>query len=65
MFYFSDGQYKNKKIFINFCFHKQDFNIETEWNFSATAHGKWPFNGVRDTVKQLQLAYSGHMKTKS
>ena len=34
--YFSDGcagQYKNKKHFLNLCFHKIDFNVDCVWNF--------------------------------
>lgn len=54
--YFSDGsaaQFKNKKNFINICFHNEDFNIDAEWNFFATAHGKGPADGVGGTVKRL------------
>lgn len=56
IYYFSDGsaaQYKNKKNFSNLCFHTQDFGIEAEWHFSATAHGKGPCDGVGGTVKRL------------
>lgn len=56
MYYFSDGsaaQYKNKKNFSNLCFHSQDFGIEAEWHFSATAHGKGACDGVGGTVKRL------------
>ncbi|KAL5476040.1 hypothetical protein EMCRGX_G025942 [Ephydatia muelleri] len=44
--YFSDGasaQYKNKK---NFVFHIKDFNMEAEWHFFATAHGKGGCDGI-------------------
>lgn len=56
IYYFSDGsaaQYKNRKNFTNLCFHKDDFNIEAEWHFSATAHGKGPCDGVGGSVKRL------------
>lgn len=56
IFYYSDGcaaQYKNKKNFINLCYHKQDFGVEAEWHFSATAHGKGPCDGVGGSVKRL------------
>jgi len=38
--YFSDGataQYKNRKNFLNLCFHKEDFDMLAEWHFFATA----------------------------
>lgn len=56
IYYFSDGsaaQYKNRKNFTNLSFHKKDFNIEAEWHFSATAHGKSAYDGVGGTVKRL------------
>ena len=54
IFYFSDGcaeQYKNRKNFINLCHHQQDFNMDTEWIFFATSHGKSPCDGVGGFVK--------------
>lgn len=56
MYYFSDGsaaQYKNKKNFSNLCFHKKDFEVDAEWHFFSTAHGKGPCDGVGGTVKRL------------
>ena len=56
IFYFSDGcaaQYKNRKNFINLCYHKNDFDIEAEWHFFATSHGKGPCDGIGGTVKRL------------
>lgn len=56
IFYFSDGcaaQYKNKKNFINLCYHKADFGIDAEWHFFATSHGKGPSDGLGGTVKRL------------
>jgi len=55
IFYFSDGcaeQYKNRKNFINLCHHKQDFDIDAEWIFFATSHGKSPCDGVGGFVKR-------------
>ena len=55
IFYFSDGcaeQYKNQKNFINLCHHQQDFNMDAEWIFFATSHGKSPCNGVGGFVKR-------------
>lgn len=54
--YFSDGcagQYKNRYNFINICHHKQDFNLDCEWNFFATSHGKSSCDGIGGTVKRL------------
>lgn len=56
LYYFSDGcaaQYKNKKNFSNLCHHLEDFDIEAEWHFFATAHGKGPCDGLGGTVKRL------------
>ena len=57
LYYFSDGsaaQYKNRKNFVNLCYHKEDFGgIEAEWHFYATAHGKGVCDGVGGTVKRL------------
>lgn len=41
IYYISDGagsQYKNFKNFANLMFHKQDFDVDAEWIFTATAH---------------------------
>lgn len=56
IYYFSDGasaQYKNKKNFINVCFHEDDFNVKAEWHFFATSHGKGPCDGLGGTIKRL------------
>ena len=53
--YFTDGcagQYKNKFNFINLCHHSSDFNIDAEWNFFATSHGKGPCDGIGASVKR-------------
>ena len=54
--YFSDGassQYKNYKNMVNLCYHKSDFELDAEWNFFATAHGKSPCDGIGGTIKRL------------
>lgn len=54
--YFSDGcagQYKNRFNFINICHHQKDFNLEAEWNFFATSHGKSACDGIGGTLKRL------------
>ena len=53
--YFSDGcscQYKNKKNFLNLTYHIDDFVIPATWSFSATSHGKGPWDGVAGCVKR-------------
>ena len=52
--YFSKScaeQYKNHKKKINLCHHQQDFNMDAEWIFFATSHGKLPCNGFGGFVK--------------
>jgi hypothetical protein len=54
--YFSDGaaaQYKNRKNFVNLCYHEVDFGVPAQWHFSATSHGKGACDGVGGTVKRL------------
>ena len=53
--YFSDGcagQYKNRFNFINICWHKYDFKLDSEWHFFATSHGKNVCGGIVETVKR-------------
>lgn len=60
-YYFSDGavsQFKNKKNFNNVNYHYEDFNIDCEWNFFATSHGKGPSDGVGGTIKREARAAS-------
>ncbi len=44
---------QNKNNFINLCYHKYDYNLECEWNFFETSHGKSACDGIGDTVKRL------------
>lgn len=56
IFYFSDGsaaQYKNRKNFIDLCYHKTDFKLDAEWHFYATCHGKSACDGIGGTIKRL------------
>ncbi len=58
VYYFSDGaasQYKNRKNFLNLCYHQADFGIPAQWHFSATSHGKGACDG---TVKRLAARVS-------
>ena len=53
--YFSDGcskQYKNKKNFLNLAYHVDDFGVQADWSFSATSHGKGPWDGLAGSVKR-------------
>ena len=40
------------KNFIDLCHHQQDFNMDAEWIFFATSHGKSRCDGVRGFVKR-------------
>ena len=54
--YFTDGsgaQYKNKKKFANLSAHAQDFQLEAEWHFFASCHGKSACDGIGGTIKRL------------
>ena len=56
VYYFSDGaasQYKNRKNFLNLCYHQADFGIPAQWHFSATSHGKGACDGLGGTMKRL------------
>jgi len=56
VYYFSDGcagQYKNLKNFSNLCHHEEDFQLQAEWHFFATSHGKSACDSIGDTVKRL------------
>lgn len=70
--YFSDGsaaQFKNKKNFINLCYHMEDFGCNAEWHFFETSHGKGPSDGLGGTVKRearrasLQRPLQGQITT--
>ena len=53
--YFTDGssaQYKNRYNFSNICKHKQDFELDCEWHFFATSHGKSSCDGIGGTIKR-------------
>lgn len=59
--FFTDGaasQYKNKKNFLNQCLFKKDFNLDTEWNFFATSHGKSPCDAMGGTFKRNARIYN-------
>jgi len=61
IYYFSDGapqQFKNFKNFVNIYYHKQDFKLDAEWHYFATAHGKGPCDGIGGTVKRIAARVS-------
>ena len=63
--YFLDGcaaQYKNCKHFFNLCHHKNDFSVDSVWNFFATSHSKSPCDGIGGTVKR-QTAQASLQRT--
>ena len=39
------------KNFIDLCHHQQDFNMDAEWIFFATSHGKSPCGDIGRFVK--------------
>lgn len=56
VYYVTDGavtHYKNKKNFMNITKHKEDFGVDCEWHFHATAHGKGPCDGLGGTIKRM------------
>lgn len=53
--YFSDGapqQFKNFKNILNIYYHSADFEMESDWHFFPTAHGKGACDGVGGSVKR-------------
>lgn len=55
IFYVSDGakqHFKNRYQMINLMHHKSDFNIDAEWHFHATAHGKDEIDGIAANYKR-------------
>lgn len=53
--YCTDGakqHFKNRFQMTNLVYHKDDFNLEAEWHFSATAHGKSAFDGIGACFKR-------------
>lgn len=70
IYFFSDGaasQYKNKKNFHGLCEIKKKHNIEVEWHFFATYHGKSACDAIGGTFKRmatlasLQRIYTNQM----
>lgn len=54
--FISDGaasQYKNRKNFASLCQFKNKYNIEVQWHFFATSHGKGPCDAIGGTLKRM------------
>ena len=55
----SDGaapQYKNRKNFDrieSLCKFKTKYNVDAEWHFFATSHGKGPCDAIGGTLKRM------------
>ena len=47
------GQYKKRFNFINLCYHKMNFDVECEWLFFATSHGKSACDRIGGVVKKM------------
>jgi hypothetical protein len=64
--YLTDGptsQYKNRFNVVNMCDHFDDFGLEVEWIFSATAHGKGRCDAMGGTFKRSASLASLNPKT--
>ncbi|KAJ8679631.1 hypothetical protein QAD02_015418 [Eretmocerus hayati] len=62
--YFLDGaaqHFKNKSNFENWMNHKEDFGLEAEWRFDATAHGKNACDGENYLLvkSDLEVRFDG------
>lgn len=54
--FMSDGaasQYKNRKNFSSICGFKEKHNVEIEWHFFATSHGKGPCDAIGGNLKRM------------
>ena len=52
---FSDGcaaQFKNRYTLRNISYFKYDFQVEAEWSFFASSHGKGAVDAIGGTVKR-------------
>lgn len=64
IFMWTDGagqQYKNKFNFANITFIKEDFDMDIEWHFHASSHGKCACDGVGGTIKRAVYRYSYYL----
>ncbi|CAF4441079.1 unnamed protein product [Rotaria socialis] len=61
--YVSDGassHFKNNANMLNLAYHKDDFNMDADWVFTATGHGKGPGDGIgavlKSTARRITLS---------
>lgn len=57
---FSDGassQFKQRYLFSNLHLWEMEFDVELQWNFFATSHGKGVVDGLGGTVKRSVWRY--------
>ncbi|KYM94585.1 hypothetical protein ALC62_14783 [Cyphomyrmex costatus] len=55
LIYMTDGakqHFKNRYQMANLLNHKEDFDLNAEWHYSATAHGKSAYDGLGATFKR-------------
>ena len=45
------SQFKNQYVITSMPMLSAKHNVKLSWNFSATSHGKGPFDGVGATLK--------------
>ena len=55
-------QHKNKNNFANLCYHKHNFDVDAEWHFFSSAHGKNECDGIGGTMKH-ELAEASLQRT--
>jgi hypothetical protein len=46
-------QYKNRKNFLNLCYHKDDFGMDAVWHLFVVSHGRGACVGIGRTIKRL------------
>ncbi|XP_066585899.1 uncharacterized protein [Prorops nasuta] len=61
IFYFSDGAIQQFKNYMNLYYHKEDFGLNAEWHYFATAHGKGPCDGIGGSLKRIAARTSLHL----
>ncbi|KYN00525.1 hypothetical protein ALC62_09899 [Cyphomyrmex costatus] len=65
LIYITDGakqHFKNRFQIANLANHKEDFGLDAEWHYSATAHGKSGYDGIGATFKRE--AYTASLRAK-
>ena len=47
------SQYKNRKNFASLCKFKTKYNVDAEWHFFATSHGKAPCDAIGGILNRM------------